>query len=73
MVPLWYYRCMSPKIHELIQNLESIGFVNKGDKNGYRNLRHTNGIKITVGGRLSQEAKQYQINDVNRAIEMISD
>jgi predicted RNA binding protein YcfA (HicA-like mRNA interferase family) len=64
---------MPPKIRELIRNLESAGFVNRGGKGSYRNFRHPKGINITLSGTTGQDAKRYQIRDVKRAIELIDD
>ena len=64
---------MPPKIRELIRNLESAGFVNRGGKGSHRNFRHPKGINITLSGSTGQAAKRYQIRDVKRAIELIDD
>ena len=64
---------MPPKIRELIKDLESAGFVNRGGKGSHRNFRHPKGVNITLSGGPGQDAKRYQIRDVNRAIEMIDD
>ena len=64
---------MAPKILTLTQDLESKNFVNKGKKKDHRNFQHPKGINITICGNLNQEAKPYQIKDVKRAIEIISD
>jgi len=62
---------MSPKIRELIRDLESAGFVNRGGKGSHRNFRHPKGVNITVSGASGQDAKRYQIRDVKRAMELI--
>jgi len=64
---------MPPKIRELIKDLESVGFVNRGGKGSHRNFRHPKGVNITLSGGTGQDAKRYQIRDVKRAIEMIDD
>ena len=64
---------MPPKIRELIKDLESAGFVNRGGKGSHRNFRHLKGVNITLSGSPGQDAKRYQIRDVKRAIEMIDD
>ena len=63
---------MPIRILTLIQDLESINFVNKSGKKGYRNYQHPDGINITICGNNKQEAKQYQIKDVRRAIELVT-
>ncbi len=64
---------MPPKIRELIRDLESSGFVNRGGKGSHRNFRHSKGINITLSGAPGQDAKRYQIRDVKRAMELIGD
>ena len=64
---------MPPKIRELIRGLESAGFLNRGGKGGHRNFRHRLGVNITVSGRIGDDAKHYQVRDVKRAIQLVSD
>lgn len=71
MVPLWYRCDMPPKIRELVRDLESAGFHNRGGKGSHRNFRHSDGVNITISGRLGDDAKQYQVRDVKRAIEAV--
>jgi len=73
MVPLWYHRCMPPKIRELIKDLKQAGFENRGGRGSHRNFRHPKGVNITVSGRTGDDAKHYQIREVSRAIELVSD
>ena len=63
---------MPPKIRELIRDLKSAGFVDRGGKGSHRNFRHPKGVNITLSGKPNQDAKQYQIKDVKRALELIS-
>ena len=63
---------MPPKIRELIRNLTSAGFDNRGGKGSHRNFRHPKGVNITISGRTGDDAKQYQIRDVKRAIELVT-
>ncbi|MDP6360310.1 MAG: type II toxin-antitoxin system HicA family toxin [Planctomycetota bacterium] len=60
---------MPRKVRELIRELERSGFVNRGGKGSHRNLKHMNGVKVTVSGALKDDAKPYQERDVARAIE----
>ena len=61
---------MPKKIRELIAELESAGFENRGGKGSHRNFVHPNVSKpITVSGRLGDDAKQYQERSVKRVIE----
>jgi predicted RNA binding protein YcfA (HicA-like mRNA interferase family) len=71
VVPEWYYCSVPPKIRELIRDLESVGFENRGGKGSHRNFRHRKGINITLSGRPGDDAKRYQIRDVKRAVELI--
>jgi predicted RNA binding protein YcfA (HicA-like mRNA interferase family) len=64
---------MPPKIRELIRDLESAGFANRGGKGSHRNFRHSKGVNITLSGASGQDAKQYQIGDVKRALELVGD
>lgn len=64
---------MPPKIRELIRELASAGFENRGGKGSHRNYRHPKGVNITISGRARDDAKHYQIRDVKRAIELVSD
>ena len=73
VVLLWYYTSMPPKIRELIRDLESAGFRNRGGKGSHRNFRHPSGANITISGRMGDDAKHYQFRDVKRAIELVSD
>jgi predicted RNA binding protein YcfA (HicA-like mRNA interferase family) len=64
---------MPPKIRELIRELTSAGFDNRGGKGSHRNFRHAKGVNITISGRTGDDAKHYQIRDVKRVIEMVTD
>jgi predicted RNA binding protein YcfA (HicA-like mRNA interferase family) len=61
---------MPRKIRELIRDLQSAGFSNRGGKGDHRNFGHPRVTKpVTVDGKLSDDAKHYQERDVRRAIE----
>ncbi|MFT4926505.1 MAG: putative RNA binding protein YcfA (HicA-like mRNA interferase family) [Phenylobacterium sp.] len=61
---------MPPKIRELISQLESGGFVNRGGKGSHRNFVHPNLSKtITLSGKSGDDAKRYQISAIAKAIE----
>ncbi|NCF15883.1 MAG: addiction module toxin, HicA family [Gammaproteobacteria bacterium] len=64
---------MPPKIRELMRELTNAGFENRGGKGSHRNFRHPDGVNITISGRAGNDAKHYQIRDVKRAIELVSD
>jgi len=63
---------MPPKIRELMRELTEAGFENRGGKGSHRNFRHPDGVNITISGRAGNDAKHYQIRDVKRAIELVS-
>jgi predicted RNA binding protein YcfA (HicA-like mRNA interferase family) len=61
---------MPPKVRELIRQLEKAGFANRGGKGSHRNFVHPHVVKpITVAGKPGDDAKQYIIRAVLRAIE----
>ncbi len=59
---------MPRKIRQLIKDLESAGFFNRGGKGSHRNYKHSSGAKITVSGKLGSDARPYQERAVNQAI-----
>ncbi len=60
---------MPKKIKQIIKELESYGFTNRGGKGSHRNYMHSSGAKVTVSGKLGSNAKPYQERAVNQAIE----
>ena len=56
-----------------MRELTAAGFENRGGKGSHRNFRHPRGVNITISGRAGNDAKHYQIRDVRRAMELISD
>jgi predicted RNA binding protein YcfA (HicA-like mRNA interferase family) len=61
---------MPRKIRELVKDLESAGFVNRGGKGDHRNFVHPKVTKpITISGKLGKDAKHYQAKAVQAAIE----
>jgi predicted RNA binding protein YcfA (HicA-like mRNA interferase family) len=61
---------MPRKIRQLIRDLETAGFVNRGGKRGHRNFVHPRVAKlVTVSGRPGDDAKHYQERAVKVAIE----
>jgi predicted RNA binding protein YcfA (HicA-like mRNA interferase family) len=58
-----------PKIRELIAELERAGFEDRCGRGSHRNYVHPRLSKpITISGKLGDDAKQYQIRAVARAI-----
>ena len=60
---------MPRKIRQLIKDLESAGFVNRGGKGSHRNFLHKKGVAVTISGQLGDDAKPYQENIVKQKIE----
>ncbi len=60
---------MPRKIRELIRDLQSAGFVNRGGKGSHRNFQHPAGVRVTVSGKPGDDAKPYQERNVENAIE----
>ena len=61
---------MPKKIRELMRELETAGFEDRGGKGSHRNNTHPNVSKpITLSGNPGSDAKRYQERAVQRAIE----
>ena len=60
---------MPRKVRALIRELRAAGFVERAGKGSHRNLKHPSGVRITIGGKLGDDAKPYQELAVRRAIE----
>jgi predicted RNA binding protein YcfA (HicA-like mRNA interferase family) len=61
---------MPRKIRHLIAELTRAGFVNRGGKGSHRNFVHPKPVRITLSGKEGDDAKQYQVRDVERAIQL---
>ena len=60
---------MPRKIRELIADLESAGFVNRGGKGSHRNFVHPSVAKpVVLSGKPGDDAKRYQEKAVKLAI-----
>lgn len=59
---------MLPKIRELIAELERNGFINRGGKGSHRNYEHISGFRITISGKLGDDARKYQEQLVKNVI-----
>jgi predicted RNA binding protein YcfA (HicA-like mRNA interferase family) len=64
---------MPRKIRELIKELEAAGFVNRGGKGSHRNYEHPNGVRLTISGRLGDDAKPYQEREVKKKIQEVKE
>ena len=51
-----------------MRDLEKAGFINRGGKGSHRNFKHPSGSKITISGKLGDDAKRYQERDVDAVI-----
>jgi predicted RNA binding protein YcfA (HicA-like mRNA interferase family) len=61
---------MPRKIRELMRDLATAGFVNRGGKGDHRNFVHPKVTKpITISGKLGKDAKHYQEKAVKTTIE----
>ena len=60
---------MPRKIRQLISDLRKAGFVNTGGKGSHRNFKHPKGPRVTISGKLGEDAEPYQERDVKRSIE----
>lgn len=48
--------------------LEKAGFSNRGGKGSHRNFLHPSGVKITISGKLGNDALKYQEKEVKLKI-----
>jgi predicted RNA binding protein YcfA (HicA-like mRNA interferase family) len=62
---------MPRTVRQLIADLEKAGFVNRGGKGSHRNFTHPGGLRVTLSGRVGDDAKRYQERDVRRALEAV--
>jgi len=60
---------MPPKIRALIEALEKAGFKFRGGKGSHRNYEHSKGMRVTISGKLGDDAKIYQQKEVKKKIE----
>ena len=62
---------MRPRIQDLIKQLTTAGFVDRGGMDSHRNYRHPAGINLTVRGEPGDIAKHYIINNIKKAIYLV--
>jgi predicted RNA binding protein YcfA (HicA-like mRNA interferase family) len=60
---------MPRKIRELIRDLERASFINRGGRGDHRNFEHTKGMRVTLSGKLGDDAKPYQEREVRKKIQ----
>jgi len=59
-----------PKVRELVAELQSAGFVDRGGKGSHRNFVHPRVARpVTISGSPGDDAKHYQVRAVRLAIE----
>jgi predicted RNA binding protein YcfA (HicA-like mRNA interferase family) len=59
-----------PKVRELIAELESAGFVDRGGKGSHRNFAHPKVARpVAISGNPGDDATHYQVRAVRLAIE----
>ena len=64
---------MPPKIRDLIADLERAGFNDRGGKGSHRNYVHPKASRpVTISGSPGDDAKQYQIRAVQRALREVN-
>ena len=59
---------MPRKVRQLIAELEKNGFVNRGGKDSHRNFIHAQGLRVTISGKLGDDAHPYQEREVRRKL-----
>ena len=60
---------MPRKIRELIADLRKAGFINTGGKGSHRNFKHPKGLRVTLSGKLGDDAKPFQEKLIKKGIE----
>jgi predicted RNA binding protein YcfA (HicA-like mRNA interferase family) len=59
---------MPRKLRQLIADLESAGFINRGGKGSNGNFVHPAGARLVISGNAGDDGKHYQERDVKRAL-----
>lgn len=63
---------MPRKLRELIRELESVGFRNRGGKGSHRNFLHPDcSFTVTLSGKEGDDAKPYQEKATKQALQEI--
>jgi predicted RNA binding protein YcfA (HicA-like mRNA interferase family) len=60
---------MPKKVRDLIRELKTAGFSDRGGKGSHRNFSHSAGIVLTISGQPGDDAKPYQLKLVRDKIE----
>ena len=64
---------MPIKIRELIKILKENNFVERGGKGSHRNFLHPSGAKVTISGKLGDDAKPYQEKEVKKMVKEVQE
>ena len=59
---------MPRKIRDLVALLSKAGFADRGGKGSHRNFIHPKGTRVTLSGKLSDDARRYQEREVEQCI-----
>jgi predicted RNA binding protein YcfA (HicA-like mRNA interferase family) len=57
------------KVRQLIQDLRTAGFQDRGGEGSHRNFIDGKGNRVTISGRDGDDAKPYQEREVRQKIE----
>lgn len=64
---------MPPKVRDLIAELERVGFRNRGGKGSHRNYVHPAlSNPVTISGKLGDDARNYQLKAVRKAVSEVT-
>ncbi|MEO8330390.1 MAG: type II toxin-antitoxin system HicA family toxin [Candidatus Nanopelagicales bacterium] len=64
---------MPPTIRDLIGDLQRAAFTDRGGKGSHRNYVHPElSNPVTISGKLGDDAKQYQVRAVRRALSEVT-
>ncbi|MDQ3749396.1 MAG: type II toxin-antitoxin system HicA family toxin [Acidobacteriota bacterium] len=55
----------------MIAELEQNGFKNRGGKGSHRNYEHILGVRLTISGKLGDDARKYQVKLVKDSIKKV--
>lgn len=68
-----HYPCAPLKLRQLIHELTAVGFLPGGGKGSHQNHRHPCGARITLGGKLGDDALPYQERAARMALREVLD
>ena len=67
--PIGFIVFYAKEIQQRIADLRKAGFINTGGKGSHRNFKHPKGPRVTIAGKLGDDAKPFQENLIKRRIE----